>query len=142
WRVVSYGNCRVTPPIQVALHQVRAPQVDLICSAVREIIDAAVFEEPAHDAADGDILAQPRHAGAQATDAARDQVDLPPGLRGAIQQVDRQRVHHRVELENQPAAPPARGVGDLALDQSLQTLAQVHGRHQQLTVAALARVAG
>ena len=65
----------------------------------REPIDPAVLEVAAEDAADADVLGQTRHAGAQAADAAHEQVDLRSGLARRVEGVDDVLVGDRVALQ-------------------------------------------
>ena len=62
-------------------------------AGVFKIVDAAVLEEPVHDAAHRDVFAHALHAGPQTADAAHDQVDLHPSLRRAVQRLDQFRLH-------------------------------------------------
>src|SRR4051812_46856512 len=52
--------------IEVARHQVRAADVDLLVAAVAEVPDPAVLEEAADDAADADAIADAGNARAEA----------------------------------------------------------------------------
>ena len=54
------------PAVEVPLHQVGAAKIDLVLSAVAEVVDAAVLEEAADDADHPDVLAPARHARPQA----------------------------------------------------------------------------
>ena len=56
--------------VDVAGHQVGTADIDLFLAAVAEIVDPAVLQKAADDAGDFDVVAHPRHAGAQAADAA------------------------------------------------------------------------
>ena len=67
--------------------------------------DPRVLEEPAEDRADLDVLGQPGHAGPQRADAAHPDVDLHPGLRGAVERVDELLVDDRVDLQGDVPGP-------------------------------------
>ena len=68
-------------PVEVARHPVGRADVDLRCG-VRQLVSVgeapqpAMFEEPADDRLDVDILGKAGNAGPQAADAADDEVDL------------------------------------------------------------------
>src|ERR1700676_4135759 len=66
---------RFDATVKIALHQIRAADIDLFVPAVQEVIRARVFEEPAHDGADGDRLTDALDTRPQTADAADDQVD-------------------------------------------------------------------
>ena len=119
--------------IDIARHQVGAADVDLLLAAVVEVVNAAVFQKTPHDADHFDVIADPRHAGPQTADAAHQQLDLarPPAMPDTAARII-SGIHQRVHLENQMALAPGLAVLDLALDHGLQSLPQVHRRHQQL----------
>ena len=97
---------------EVARHPVRAAAVDVLFAAVREVEDAAVFQEPAHDAADADVLAETLDAGPQRADAAHHQIDLHAGLRRLVERLDDALFEQRVHLgDNARRAALARVVG-------------------------------
>src|SRR5579884_1359355 len=67
---------RLHPPVEVALHEVGAAQVDLGRVAAAEGVDAAVLEEAADDADDAHRLAPTRDARPQAAGTAHDEVNV------------------------------------------------------------------
>src|ERR1035441_6171524 len=72
------------PTVEIARHHVGGGNIDRrlgVRQAVArtETIDAAVFEEAADDGFHPDIVGQPRHARAQAADAAHHQIDGDAG---------------------------------------------------------------
>src|SRR5579883_3504065 len=79
------GEERFYASIQVALHHVRAAQQNFFVAAIAKVIDATVLQKAAYDAAHADSFAQTRDAGAQTADTTYNQVDLHPGLRGAVE---------------------------------------------------------
>src|SRR4051794_35585830 len=103
--------------IEVAPHQVGAPQVDLLLVAVLEIIDTTVLEKPSDDARHSNIFAHSGDARPQAADPPDQQVDLPPRLRGLVEKTDHGRLLQAVHLEDQPCWSTTPGVLDLPLDQ-------------------------
>src|SRR5262247_581695 len=128
--------------VEVAVHEVSAAQVDLFLTAVDEAIDAGMFEEAPDDAADADRLAAAGPAGAQAADAADDQVDGHALARGRIHLLDQRRVGHAVELRDDSGGPPGLEVRDFSADHLGDRFAQVDRRDQQLAVLLLTRVSG
>ena len=78
--------------------------------------DARVLQEAPEDRAHADILAEALDAGAQAADAAYDDVDRHPGARGAVQGVDDGLVDDGVDLDTDPGGQAGPVVDDLLLD--------------------------
>ena len=70
---------RLDAPVEVALHQVCASEVDLLVVTFAEGEDAGVLEEAADDGADADVFADAFEPRAQGADAADDEVDLNAG---------------------------------------------------------------
>ena len=91
-----------------------------------------MLQEPADDALDADIVGHAGDAGAQAANAAHDQIDLHPGLGSAIERVDNRPVDQRVQLGPDLRRLSGPGVGDFGLDMAQQGLAQVDRRHGEL----------
>ena len=141
-RRVAHAAQRFDAPVEVALHQVGAADVELRPPAVREPVDARVLEEPADDGADANALADAGHAGLQAADAADDQVDLDAGLRRAVERADRSAGSvTALFLTMTCAGRPCARVLDLALEQREKPRAQAHRRDEQLPVFLALRVA-
>src|SRR4051794_37084843 len=89
------------PPVEIAGHPVGRADVDprlpvgqLV--AIAEAPDAAVLEEAADDRLDPNRLGEAGDAGAQAADAAHDEVDLHPGRACLVELVDDYRVDQGV----------------------------------------------
>src|SRR5205823_11052913 len=66
--------------------------------AVAKAHDTAMLEKAPDDALDPDVFRHPGNPGPKATDAAHDEVDDDPGLRGLVEQVDDRRVDELVHL--------------------------------------------
>ncbi len=128
-------------PIQVALHQIRAAEEHLLAAPIGKVINAAVLQEASQDAAHADRLAESRNTGAQAADAAHDQIDLHAGLRGAIEGGDDFGVDQGVHFKDQLAVAILLMNRNLALDAIDNPGAQPQGRDQQFAIGALARIA-
>jgi hypothetical protein len=84
--------------------------------AAAEADNARMFEKPADDALDPDIVRQPRNAGPETADAANDEIDLDAGIAGNIKGVDDARIDEGVELGPDLRRATRLGVGDLLLD--------------------------
>ena len=65
---------------QVAPHKVRAAEINLLRPSVPEVVDAAMLQEPAHNARDANIIAEPFDQRAQATESSHKQVNLYTSL--------------------------------------------------------------
>src|SRR5437667_7058928 len=91
---------RLDAPIEVALHQVGAPDVHLLVPTVVEPENTGVLEEAADNGPDGDVVADAGNAGTQAADAAYDQVDADACLRCAIEDADHLIVGDGVHLDD------------------------------------------
>ena len=72
---VEDGENNFDSAVKIAWHEIGAPKIDVGIAPVVENIDAAVFEEAINDASDGDVLAEARNAGAEATDATNEELD-------------------------------------------------------------------
>ncbi len=117
-------------PVQVAAHQVGAAQEELRVSAVFEEKDTAVFQKPADDTDDADIVADAFDARSQAADAANDQVDGDARLGGCVQKLDHPGVGEGIHLEDEPCGASGAGMGDLPFDECGDACPQVHRRHR------------
>ena len=86
--------------VEVAGHHVRRPDPVVRPPADRERERAGVLEEAPDDRDDADVLAHAGDAGAQAGDAADDQVDGHPRLRRAVDRRDDRPVDDGVHLHH------------------------------------------
>src|SRR5262249_33917273 len=140
--LVLDGEHRLHPPVEVARHQVGAPQVDLLAAPVAEVEDAVVLQEAPDDADDADVLRESGYAGAEDTHLTHDQVDLHAFARRPVEAVDDLGVGEPVDLEDEvPRLAPGDG-GGLAVDQLHQALPPAAGGEHDAAVALLAGVAG
>ena len=107
---VAHAAQRLDPPIEVALHQVGAADIQLRLAAVLEIIDARVLEETADDRRTWIVLADARNAGAQRADPAHDQSILTPACDARYSARTHRRIGDGVVLDDDraPAGPPGR----------------------------------
>src|SRR5438876_106409 len=76
---------RLNAPIQVALHQVCASQVDLLVSPVAKVENPAMLQETPYKASDADVLTHAGNTRAQAAYTSHDQVDTHSCLRCLIE---------------------------------------------------------
>ena len=120
------------PAVQIARHPIRAAHIDLVVTAVSKIIDPAMFEQTADDAADLDIFGKSGHAGAQHAYAADDQVDLDAGARSLVKRVNYLRIGQAVHLGDDPRRVPSSAFFGLAADHLDHPFAQVYRRYEQL----------
>src|SRR5215469_16584123 len=63
------------PSAKVAVHPICAAGQNLLAAAVPEPINPAVLKEPAHNAADGNVVAEAGNSGPEAAEAPHDEVD-------------------------------------------------------------------
>ena len=129
-------------PVEVAVHPVGGADEEFLVAAVEEMIDAGMLEESAEDADDADVFGQSRDAGAQAAEAADDEVDFHAGLRGGVERLDDFRVLEGVHLGDDAGFAAGRGRARPRGGFSGETLAHVDRRDEQLAVIALERTAG
>ena len=80
--------------------------------------------------------------GPQATDAAHDEVDLHAGAGGFVEFLDDFLIHERIELHDDAAGFPGRGVIAFAFDHSDEAVLQVEGRDEQFFQAGITGQAG
>ncbi len=130
------------PAVQVAVHHVGAAEPDLGLAPVGEHEDPRVLQEASEDAADPDVLAQPRHARPDRADAAHPHVHRHARLGGPVEGVDQLLVDDRVELDLHERRPPGVVVRDLPVDAADQPVPQPARGGQQPPVGLAARVAG
>ena len=70
------------------IYEVGGADEDLGVAVVAEGVDARVLQEAPQDGAHPDVLAEALDAGAQAADAAHDDIDRHPGPRGPVEGID------------------------------------------------------
>src|SRR5215207_4169462 len=114
---LAQGEGRLHAPVQVALHEVGATEVDLLVVPVGEGEDARVLQKTSHQRDHADVLANALHARPQAADTAHDQVYLHPGLRGLVEEFDDVGVCERVGLARNGDALTGPRLLGLLLDQ-------------------------
>ena len=136
---VGDAQHRLDAPVEVARHEVgRADDVlGVVVAGLAEAEDPRVLEVATDDRPHGDVLGQAGHAGAQAADAAHDEVDPRARRRRRVELVDHLGVDERVDLHRDLAA----GLR-LPADELAQLVAQVHRRDEQPAVLARPAVAG
>src|SRR6266581_8287023 len=118
-------------PEEIAGHPVGAAHKRLRLAGVLEIEDAAVFEEPVHDAAHGDILAEARQSGPQAANSAHDEVDLDPRLGSLIKRLDHLAVDQGVKFGDDARRQALSRVPGLPSDKRQQSDVQLERSDQQ-----------
>src|SRR6266581_385504 len=94
---------RLNAPIQVALHQVCAPQVDLLVSPVAKVKNPAMLQETPYKASDADVLTHAGNTRAQAAYTAHDKVDIHPCLRCLVEHVYYLWIDKRIHLDDETA---------------------------------------
>jgi hypothetical protein len=90
-----------------------------------------MFEEPADDRLDRYPVRNPFDARSQAADAADHQTDVDPGLARQIEPADQAGIGQLVQLGPDSGRPARLRIGDFAVDQAVQFLAQVDRRDRQ-----------
>ena len=124
------------------MHEVGRADEQLGLASAGEGVDARVLQEAPQDRAHADVLAEALDAGAQAADAAHDDVDRHPRARGAVEGVDDGLVDDGVDLDADPGGQAGPVVGDLLLDALDEPVAQTSGSHEQAAEAGAWGVAG
>src|SRR5271167_2745958 len=71
--------------VEIARHPVGAADIDFFFAAIAEVVDPAVLQKTSHNAAYADAVAQAAHTRTQRANPAHDEINLHPGLGGAIQ---------------------------------------------------------
>ena len=133
---------RLDAPVEVALHQVGAPEVHLLVIPVGKGEDTGVLEEASYQRDYADVLAHGLHTGPEAADAAYDQVYLHPGLGGFVEELDDLGVRERVGLGRDASRLAAPSLLGLLLDKARDALTHGQGGDEQLLVLLLLGVAG
>src|SRR5262249_5384520 len=134
------GKEHFDAPVQIAIHQIGAPQVDLLRTAVGEVVDPAMLQESPDDAPAPNRLAHTWNPWAQAAHATNDQVCLYAGLGGTVQRRDDVLIGQSVALEDKPTVSRLTLAGDFALDLLQQCGAKAMRRHEQFTVLSLVAI--
>src|SRR4030095_4975586 len=119
---IADGEHHLDPAVQIPRHEAGASEEALLVAAVPEPEDAAVLEEAAHDGDDPDRFRDSGDARTQAAHPPDDEIDLPTGLGGPVEQADDPPVHQRVHLEDDVPLPALALMLDLTLDQLLDPL--------------------
>src|SRR6185436_19755124 len=83
--LVADGHEDLDATIEVPLHQVGAPEIDLLVPAVGEPEQPRMLEEPSDDRAHVDPLAHLRDARTKAADTTGNEIDEDARLRRAIE---------------------------------------------------------
>src|SRR5712664_1463052 len=121
--------------MQIARHPIGAAQVDLRLAAVLEIKDSAVLEEPPHDTAHADAVADATNSRSQRAYASYEQIDVHTCLRSAVKSLDNIVVDKGVDFDNHARRTPLAGMLSFPLDQAHALLGQIQRRNQQRPVA-------
>jgi hypothetical protein len=77
---VEDGGYNFHPAAEVSGPPIGGAVEIFVRTAVPEVIDPGVLEEPSHDAPDAIALRESRCAGLHGADAAHDEIDFHPGL--------------------------------------------------------------
>ncbi len=102
--------------MEIAIHPVGAGAEYLLLAVVVEVEHPGVLQEASHDGAHPDVVRDARDPGAQAADPPHDEVNLHPGLGGAVEGPDHLLLHHCVHLGDDAPWPPLLGQPGLPLD--------------------------
>ena len=121
-------------PVKVPRHEIGAPEKNLLVPAVAEVIDPRVFEEPADDCGDPDVLTDAGNTWPETADAPDLQLDLHPGLRGRIERRDAGRVDEGVHLEDEVPVTLLLLAGNLPVDLFQHDLPQGYRSNEQFVV--------
>src|ERR1700684_1982361 len=100
----------------MARHPVAAADIDFFVAVVAEVVNPAVLEEAAHDAAHADAIAQTAYTRPQGANATHDEIDLHSGLRSAIQGLNHVLVEQCIHLGDDASGTAAARVFTLAID--------------------------
>ena len=106
-----------------------------------EIVDPAMLQEAADDAADMDVLADARHLGFQAADAADDQIDPDAGLAGFVQFHDDAFIGQGIHFRNDMPIPELFMRGDFVIDVLDEGITDFEWGHVQMIVLRLIGIA-
>ena len=140
------GHDRFHPAIEVPGHPIGTPDVNFFVATVAEVKNARVFQKAPNDAKDANVFAQAGNAGAQATDAANDEIDLDACLGGFVENGNNLGIDEGVHFSNDSSFRAALLMGALAIDfpadEGNEAIAHVDRSQQQFAIVALARVAG
>src|SRR6185503_5376222 len=128
--------------VEVAIHKVRRADVPLAVAPIGEAPDPRVLEELADDRSDTYSLRDARQPRLQRASSTHDEVHLDARTRSPIEHFDDRHVDDGIELEHDMGRPTRRSMGDLALDEVDETLAEVVWRDEQSPEGPLPRKTG
>ena len=86
-------------------------------SGVVKNVDATVFEEAIDDASNGDVIAEARNAGAEATDATNEELDGDALLGSLVEGVNNLFIHEGVGFDEDACGPTCAVVSAFAVDE-------------------------
>src|SRR5579864_1087216 len=128
--------------VEVTRHPIRAGNVDLLIAAIEVIEDPAVFQEAAHHAANGNVVADSGQARTQGTHPANNQVNLYSGLRRVVQGLNHILIQQRIHLgDNSCRASGTRMVG-FTLNVLQRSRIKSDGRDIERRIAGSLRIRG
>src|SRR5438270_2151291 len=92
-------NQGLDSPVEVAVHQVGRPEIDLVVAPVVEVEDSRVLEKAAQDAPHGDPLAQAGDTGSKRAYGTNHELDPHALLAGNVEGLDDRLVDQVVDLD-------------------------------------------
>jgi hypothetical protein len=119
-----HGNKNFHPVIQVARHQISAPDQQLVLSTMTKIVDPHVFKKTPDHRGDSDGFADPGKARSQTTDTPHLKINPDSGLRCVVERLDTLRIDQRVHLESDISITMLAVAARLALDPIEQLLSE------------------
>ena len=124
-RRVFYRHHGFHAPIHIARHPISRGNINLGATRwqpmpIAEYVNARMFQKAANDGFHADVIRKPRHARAQAANAAHNGIHLHASLRSLIQRINQRFIHQRIHLDPNRRRLAFLGEGNFLADQREQ----------------------
>ena len=114
---IENGKYDFDSAVEITRHEIGTPKVNMGISGVVKNVDATVFEEAIDDASNGDVIAEARNAGAEATDATNEELDGDALLGGSVEGLNNFFVYKSVGLNENTGGTTGTVVGAFTLNE-------------------------
>ena len=114
---IENGKYDFDSAVEITRHEIGTTEVNMGISGVVKNVDATVFEEAIDDASNGDVIAEARNAGAEATDPTNEELDGDALLGSLVEGVNNLFIHEGVGFDEDACGPTCAVVSAFAVDE-------------------------
>ena len=139
---ITYRDHEFDTVIEVSWHPVRTADIQLFTTAIGEPEDAAVLQEAADEASDGDVVTDAGDARDEYADPPDDELDPDACLRSFVELIYDLLIEEGIHLGDHVCLIALLGEGDLAVDELHAALAEIDRRDDEGVPQRRVRVAG